>query len=103
MSRFHRLRLDAGRVGGLLVGAGMLALTRDSLLAAALGMELVAAGFWTWARAAEDAREQVPRWAWLRRPASALWIAVGIHAAVPGLLHEALLTGSPMVQALSEA
>ncbi len=68
--------------GGLLCATGFALLGWPSLLAAALGLELVAAGFWCWARVAEDRREQLPRWAWLRRPASALWLAAGLQAVV---------------------
>ena len=39
----------------------------------------MAAGFWIWARGAEDRAAQLPRWAWMRRPASALWLATGLH------------------------
>jgi hypothetical protein len=66
--------------GGLLCATGFVLIGWPSLLAAALGIELVAAGFWSWGRAAEDRTEQLPRWAWLRRPASALWLAAGLHA-----------------------
>jgi len=46
---------------------------------AALGLELFAAAFWLWSRVADDAREQVQRWAWLRRPATAMWFATAAH------------------------
>lgn len=66
--------------GGLLCAAGFALLGWPSLFAAALGLELFGAGFWIWARVAEDRREQLPRWAWLRRPALALWLAAGLDA-----------------------
>lgn len=66
--------------GALLCAAGFALLGWPSLFAAALGLELFAAAFWTWARAAEDRREQLPRWAWLRRPALAVWLAAGLDA-----------------------
>jgi len=66
--------------GALACAAGFALLGWPSLFAAALGLELFGAGFWTWARAAEDRREQLPRWAWLRRPALALWLAAGLDA-----------------------
>ncbi len=74
--------LDPTLSGGLLCAAGLALLGWPSLLAAAVGLELFAAGFWWWARAAEDRLRQLPRWAWLRRPASALWLAAGLQAVV---------------------
>src|SRR5512137_1834187 len=56
------------------------------------GMLLVVPGFlllWSpslWA--APDPSREIPRWAWLRRPAAALWLAAALHAAVPGLSHQ---------------
>lgn len=63
------------------VGLALLAVPR--LPAAALGVEGVAFAFWVWARVAPDAREQLPRWAWLRRPAMALWLASALALALP--------------------
>ena len=60
------------------VGLGLVAL-RPPLLGA-LGLELIAAAFWWWARSAPDAAEQLPRWTWLRRPAGAMWLAAACHA-----------------------
>ena len=67
--------------GGVLCAVGLLLLATGPLAAGALGLELLAAAFWYWARMAEDARGQVPRWSWLRRPALALWLAAAIHLA----------------------
>src|SRR5262245_62807271 len=66
--------------GGLLCAVGFVLLALPPLISAAIGLELIAAGFWVWARAAEDRAGQLPRWAWMRRPASALWLATGLHA-----------------------
>lgn len=71
---------DPALGGALLCAAGFALLGWPSLFAAALGLELFAAGFWAWARDAEDRRDQLPRWAWLRRPALALWLAAGLQA-----------------------
>jgi hypothetical protein len=73
-------RLDPALTGAVLCAAGFALLGWPSLFAAALGLELFGAGFWIWARVAEDRREQLPRWAWLRRPALALWLAAGLDA-----------------------
>jgi hypothetical protein len=78
------LRPDARLLGALLCLAGLLLLGVRSLLAGALGLELLAAAFWCWARSASDRDEQLPRWAWLRRPATALWLATAIHALLAG-------------------
>lgn len=87
-----RLRLPprpgATITGMLLVVPGFLLLWAPSLWAAALGLELMATAFWWWARAAPDPSREIPRWAWLRRPAAALWLAAALHAAVPGLSHQ---------------
>src|SRR6266516_8178562 len=74
--------------GMLLCVPGLLLLWWPSLWASALGLELVATAFWWWARAATDPEREIRRWAWLRRPAGALWLAAAIHAAVPGLSHQ---------------
>jgi len=77
----RRLRGPGPAISGALAcAAGFALLGWPSLFAAALGLELFGAGFWTWARVAEDRREQLPRWAWLRRPALALWLAAGLDA-----------------------
>ncbi len=72
-------------IGAALCASGVALLWMPSLLGAAIGAELLAAAFWWWARSAADAAEQVPRWGWVRRPATALWLAVAIHAAFPVL------------------
>lgn len=81
----RRFLPEARTVGALLCLAGLTLLIWPSLLAAALGVELLAAAFWWWARAAEDPAEQVRRWSWLRRPAAALWLAVAIQHVIPTL------------------
>jgi hypothetical protein len=69
------LRPGARISGGILSVAGLVLVWLPSLWAGALGMELLAAAFWCWARAAEDRKQQLGRWTWLRRPATALWLA----------------------------
>jgi hypothetical protein len=86
IDRLRAFRLSARHVGAVLCGAGLGLLWFPSLLVTALGAELLAAAFWLWARATENAREQVARWAWLRRPAQALWLAAAIEILMPGLL-----------------
>jgi len=76
---------DPKLAGTLLCVPGLILLWLPSLFAAALGLELVAAAFWWWARAAVDPEHEIRRWAWLRRPAAALWLAGAIHAAMPAL------------------
>jgi hypothetical protein len=89
--------IDARRIGAALTLAGFALLTLRPVLAAAVGVELIAAAFLLWARASDDAIEQVPRWGWIRRPANALWLAYAIQAVFPaldpaqhGLLHASL-------------
>lgn len=69
--------------GTLASAAAFAVLAIPSPLAAALGAEAIAFAFWTWARSAPDRHEQVPRWAWLRRPAMALWLATALSIALP--------------------
>jgi len=76
---------DARTVGAVMCLTGLTLLLWPSLLAAALGVELLAGAFWWWARAAENPAEQVRRWSWLRRPAGALWLAVAIQQVIPTL------------------
>ena len=83
----EQLRRLAGprTIGVVLCASGVALLWMPSLFAAAFGAELLAAAFWWWARSAADAAAQVQRWGWVRRPATALWLAVAIHAAFPVL------------------
>lgn len=87
MDLLSRPRLAPRTAGGLLCAAGLALLVLPARFAPALGVEALAAGFWWWARAAEDPGLQIRRWSWLRRPATALWLAaaieVGLSAAVP--------------------
>jgi hypothetical protein len=90
MPRLFRIPPHDPRItGGVLVTAGLALLGTTSLWLAALGLEAVALAFWTWARADAAAEEQIPRWAWLRRPALALWLAAAVHAVAPTLSHTA--------------
>src|SRR5512143_728511 len=83
--RLPRLpRPKARHVGGVLFGAGLALLLVRARFAPALGVEMIAAGFWWWARATDEPALHVPRWAWLRRPAAALWLAAALDAALPG-------------------
>ncbi len=70
---------------------GLALLAPGDPLASAIGLEALAAAFWIWSRASEDGWAQVTRWSWLRRPATALWIAVAAHAAAPSWSHGALV------------
>jgi len=74
-----RLRFPGWSLGVLaaaLCAVGFVLLAVPRLLAAALGVECLAAAFWLSARAAEDPAIPLRRWEWLRRPATALWVAV---------------------------
>jgi hypothetical protein len=79
-----RMRPASRSVGGLLCAAGLALIALPARFAPALGAEALAAGFWWWARAAEDPALQIQRWSWLRRPATALWLAAAIEVALPG-------------------
>jgi hypothetical protein len=70
--------------GGMLCAAGLALVVLPARFAPALGVELLAAGFWWWARASDEPAVQVPRWSWLRRPATALWLAAAIEVTLPG-------------------
>ncbi|HKQ56715.1 MAG TPA: hypothetical protein VJY35_02500, partial [Candidatus Eisenbacteria bacterium] len=94
-------RLDPTIAGGLLCALGFGLLTWPSLLVSAVGLELFSAGFWFWARVAEDRREQLPRWAWLKRPALALWLAAGLQAVAPDHVYGLLPPLSTPVGALA--
>src|SRR5437867_9282969 len=74
-TRLDALKPGAGVIGGLLAVVGLSLVWLPSLWWGALGLELLAAGFWYWARAAVDREEQLQRWSWLRRPAAAMWLA----------------------------
>jgi len=76
-------RPDARLAGGMLCAAGFALLFARDRFAPALGIELLAAAFWWWARATEEPAVHVPRWAWLRRPATALWLAAAIETVLP--------------------
>ena len=74
----RRLRLDPRNlpvVAGTLCAVAFGHLLVPRLLAAALGVECLAAAFWLSARAAVDPAAPLRRWEWLRRPAIALWVA----------------------------
>src|SRR5438132_514535 len=90
-----RLRLHSGSVGAIACVAGVALLFMRPLLAAALGLELLAAAFWLWARRGAEGREQLPRWEWLRRPAMAAWLAFALDAVMP------LLSRDPLLQSAS--
>lgn len=75
--------IRATLAGSLAAAAGFALLAVPRPAAAALGAEGIALAFWLWARASADRREQVPRWAWLRRPAMALWLAAALTLALP--------------------
>lgn len=85
------LRLDARAGGALLCVLGLMLIWVPRLLSGAIGLELIATAFWWWSRAAHDRAEQLPRWTWLRRPASALWLAAALRALAPDPTHSPLL------------
>ena len=105
---FERLRnrFDARVQGALLCAVGLMLLTGSSLVSGALGLEFVAMAFWCWARSADDAVEQVNRWAWLRRPAQGMWLAAAVAAmrpavpAWPGFAHLGASWLLPRLEAL---
>jgi hypothetical protein len=101
MTARWRFRLDARVVGAILCLAGLAALGFPSLIAGAIGLELIAAAFWWWSRAAEHPGEQIERWSWLRRPAAALWLAVALQAVtpVPGFMPSVFSPELPIVLA----
>lgn len=79
MFRIVQLRWNLSLLAGVLCAAGFLLLTIPRLLAAALGVELLAAAFWLSARAADAPGVPLRRWEWLRRPATALWAAFALQ------------------------
>ena len=85
-----RLRPGPRATGGLLCAAGLALLALPARFAPALGVEALAAGFWWWARASEDPAQQIRRWSWLRRPATALWLAAAVEVTLTGA------AGAPM-------
>jgi hypothetical protein len=74
-------RPGAVALGGAMcaVGLALLVLVPDRI-GGAFGLELLATAFWVWARSAPDRDTQIPRWAWLRRPAGAMWLASAVAA-----------------------
>jgi hypothetical protein len=78
-----RLR-RAGIIGGVLCIASLSLVWWSPLYAGAVALELLAAAFWWWARFSNDRDDQITRWAWLRRPAAALWIAAAAEAILSG-------------------
>jgi hypothetical protein len=101
MFRLRGLRFDAGRAGAVacVVGVGLLLV--PSLLACAIGLELLSAAFWLWARAAADGREQLPRWEWLRRPAMAAWLAFALDLVLRTITRDPLLQAAPRLAPLT--
>lgn len=83
--KLGRIPIDARLIGAILCGSGLAMLWQPTLIGAALGLEMVAGAFWVWARAAADANDQVHRWAWLRRPAQALWLAAAVDIVLPAI------------------
>ena len=88
-------------VGALMCAAGLALVAARPPLLGALGVELIAAAFWWWARGAPDAAEQLPRWNWLRRPAAALWLAAACHAVLESSTIGGLAPGRSAALALS--
>ena len=79
MTRPSWMRLSLNAVAPLLCAVGFALLATPWLLAAAFGIECLAAAFWLASRAAADADTQLRRWEWLRRPATALWLAMAMR------------------------
>ncbi len=99
----HRLRalLTPLTFGIAALALGFVALALPGLVAAALGLEGVALAFWIWARASSDPREALARWAWLRRPAMALWFAAALAAALPAAPAVPLAVSPPVSTGLA--
>lgn len=85
---WREFHFEAWLAGAIAFLAGFALLARFGLVGAALGLELIAAAFWWWARRAPDRDEQLPRWAWLRRPAVALWLAAALTFVLPERRHD---------------
>lgn len=79
------IRIPAHSAGAACATAGVALLVLPGIAWAALGVELMALAFWLWARSLPDRAEQMARWAWLRRPAMALWLAAALFMALPEL------------------
>ena len=88
-ARLAALRPSAEVTGATLAVAGLWLAWEPSLWAGAAGLELLALGFWCWARAAQDREDQLPRWSWLRRPAVAMWLAAAAGAVLRSASHVA--------------
>lgn len=101
MDPLSRPRPAPRTVGGLLCAAGLALLVLPARFAPALGVEALAAGFWWWARAAEDPGLQIRRWSWLRRPATALWLAAAIEVALPAAVPPTTLAFWSRVEAIA--
>jgi hypothetical protein len=96
--------LDPVRVGGALVMAGLVLLAWPTeLWLGALGVELFAAGFWWWARAADDAPRAVRQWGWLRRAAAAMWLAAAVHQVLPAEIRTEVEGLWPVLQSIAVA
>ena len=80
-----RLHVSTGVAGAICASLGVVLLILPGIAWAALGVELMALAFWLWSRALPDKGEQLARWAWLRRPAMALWLAAALFLALPEL------------------
>jgi hypothetical protein len=83
--RLPAIRIPANTMGAMCATVGVVLLVLPGIAWAALGVELMALAFWIWSRALDDRAEQMARWAWLRRPAMALWLATALFMALPEL------------------
>ncbi len=72
--------------------AGFALLVVPRLVAAALGVECLAAAFWLSARAAQDPGAPLHRWEWLRRPATALWVAAVLQMLQRAVIRDGIAT-----------
>ncbi|HTO89873.1 MAG TPA: hypothetical protein VMJ70_01960 [Candidatus Sulfotelmatobacter sp.] len=84
------LRPTLPTLAGVLCGLGFALLVVRNLLAGALGLECLWAAFWLAARASADPDRQMRRWEWLRRPATALWLAVAARAIERAVLRDGI-------------